>query len=172
MDGFNSLLADKNALTLLYDDKLYLIKGEQRATILPDVGADMKIEGVTSSPIPPNGIVFIYRSDEELDQSEQQLFSDMVTKGLKLALDEVFLVRIPLADSLTFNELKERYRAAKIILWGLSASDIGLNQLISKYRVAQVEDGCKLLAADTLEKISRDLSIKKQLWASLQEMFK
>ncbi len=54
----------------------------------------------------------------------------------------------------------------------MSADDLGLTQLIPKYKVTQVDGLCKLLAADSLEKIARDLNIKKQFWASLQEMFK
>ncbi|MBX7205197.1 MAG: hypothetical protein K1X81_07215 [Bacteroidia bacterium] len=172
MDGFNSLLADKNALTLLYDDKLYLIKSEQQTVNFVADDKDHKTEPVISSPLLHKGIVFIYRSDEELDQSEQQLFSDMVTKGLKLALDEVLLLRIPLADVISFDKLKEKYLTVKIILFGMPVEDLGLTQLIPKYKVTQVDEQCKLLAADSLEKIARDLNIKKQFWASLQEMFK
>ncbi|MCC6684369.1 MAG: hypothetical protein IT247_04800 [Bacteroidia bacterium] len=172
MDGFNSLLADKNALTLLYEDKLYLIKSEQQTQKLPDDDKGHKMEPGISSPDSHKGIVFIYRGDEELDQSEQQLFSDMITKGLKLPLNEVMLLRIPLADAVTFEKLKEKYQAFKMILFGMSADDLGLTQLIPKYKVTQVDGLCKLLAADSLEKIARDLNIKKQFWASLQEMFK
>jgi len=172
MDGFNSLLADKNALTLLYDDKLYLIKSEQQTVKFTTDDKDHKTEPVISSPMSHKGIVFIYRSDEELDQSEQQLFSDMVTKGLKLVLDEVLLLRIPLTNSISFNKLKEKYQTVKIILFGMSVNDLGLTQLIPKNKVTQIDEQCQLLATDSLEKIARDLTIKKLFWASLQEMFK
>lgn len=172
MDGFNSLLADKNALTLLYDDKLYLIKSEQPTQKLPDDDQGHKMGTGISSSGSHKGIFFIYRGDEELDQSEQQLFSDMVTKGLKLPINEVMLLRIPLSEAVTFEKLKEKYQVVKMILFGMSANDLGLTQLIAKYKVTQVDELCKLLAADALEKIARDLSIKKQFWASLQEMFK
>lgn len=115
---------------------------------------------------------FIFASPSaDLDQDQQQLIENIITKGLNLDMSKVLLININLSAVKSFNKIAKFFPLKNIVFLGLKPSEMDLNLDIVKNDVVNFS-GKKLLFTDALDTFIQHKDAKMAFWLALQHMFK
>ena len=118
----------------------------------------------------PKDVLIVVKSTAKNVPEKQVLFLTAILKALKLVLKDVHLITDKNENYGTYKEINARYSPKKIILFGISPSDIALPMHFPTFQVQAFENK-KYLCSPTLEEIEDNKSIKLTLWQSLQQLF-
>ncbi len=98
---------------------------------------------------------------------EEKIFLGKVLGSVKLNLSDVALVSLENAPA--FRQLKKA-GFSKLLLFGVSPSDVGLNIAHSNYRSVDLQ-GAQILAGESLSALEASETSKALLWKALKKMF-
>ena len=116
-------------------------------------------------------IIFLANDDHNKFISDSNInFLNALLNACSLTLADISLVNFSQHKKIQYNELTERLKAKKILIFGISAEEIGLPFTIPFFQVQKFQQEVYLLCP-SLEEIQTDKDLKKQLWNCLQKIF-
>jgi len=105
-----------------------------------------------------------YLPDEPLN------FLTSILAACKLSLGDVAIVNISNLPSVQYGDLREKYKSAVVILFGLAPSDLEMPVNFPEFQI-QPFNNCTFLYTPDLEKLESDKVLKSKLWVSLRRIF-
>jgi DNA polymerase III psi subunit len=109
-------------------------------------------------------------TDAALSQSSETLLNKIL-KAVDLSWDDVLVINVNGQPPLPFYKLKRTQQFERVLSLGVDFSTMGLKIKIPKHNILDFYD-VQLLKSIPLEQLARDKKQKRQLWQSLQQMFK
>ena len=110
------------------------------------------------------------KKNEFFSSESFQKLEEIITKGLKLAMDDVAIVNIYKNESCNFIHLQKQFLPKNIIAFGVLPTSIRLHIDAPLCEVIDFAD-CKMIFAETMETYISNIEKKKKLWLALQIMF-
>lgn len=114
-----------------------------------------------------NGKDVIIATASELTSEEKTFLSKILT-SIKLDLKDVVLVN--LKNSPPFHQLKSKFQVKRVVLFGLTPAQLGLNIAHENYQPLHFMNTV-ILPADSLQTIHDNDSSKTQLWKAMKKIF-
>lgn len=135
-------------LPLFIEEEIYLIEDRNTKTAPVFVGGNK--QGV---------LILVSNSNEALLSPEEDDLLQKILLSVELTYDDVAIVNVPKPD---FQEVDFQ----KALSFG-----VAVEPQTNYYQVEEIE-GKQWLLVDSLTKIAKDRSKKKQLWQHLQQLFR
>ncbi len=116
-------------------------------------------------------IVIVINDDqsESLSTDSEQLL-EKILKAVKVEWSQVHIINIAYQEKWTFKELISITNVSKVILFGVSLSDMGVNINSPMYELIHFYD-VKIIKSKSLKALKDHKADKRKLWQSLQKMF-
>lgn len=116
-------------------------------------------------------ILFLVNNPETkfLDNDEMILLTNLIT-ACQLSMEDIALVNYFNSDKLNYKDLVEYFQSEKILLFGISATEMDLPFIIPDFQV-QSYDKKLFMAAPALSEFINNKDLKKNLWVCLQKIF-
>ncbi len=108
-------------------------------------------------------------ADEDLDPSNL-LFLEKILNAVNLNIDGVDLLNLNGVRDIDFAELVHGKLIHHFITFGVPFNRIHLDIMMDRYQPVRFF-GINFLMADSLPTIEADVTLKKRLWAALQQVF-
>ncbi len=117
-------------------------------------------------------ITFIVRNKENkfLNDNELKFLSGLIT-ACEITMGDISIVNLSHNKDVNYNVLTSHLRSQKILCFDVSATDIDLPFNIPYFQVQAFQE-IQYIFCPGLEQLQNDVDSKKQLWASLQKIFK
>ena len=107
----------------------------------------------------------VYLPDEPLN------FLTSILNACKLSLADVAIVNIANLPSIQYNDLREKYISAMIVvLFGPTPSELEMPVNFPEFQI-QPFNNCTFLYTPVLEKLEADKVLKSKLWVCLRRIF-
>ena len=103
-----------------------------------------------------------------LPDDEMDLLSNLIT-ACKLSMADIALINY-FNISLDYRQLTDHFQPKKILMFGISTSDLELPFSIPFFQIQQFQEQ-SYITAPPLTDFFKNKDLKKQLWASLQKLF-
>ncbi len=116
-------------------------------------------------------ILFLVNNPETkfLDNDEMILLTNLIT-ACQLSMEDIALVNYFNSDKLNYKDLIEYFQSEKILLFGISATEMDLPFIIPNFQI-QSYDKKLFMAAPALSEFINKKDLKKNLWVCLQKIF-
>ncbi len=111
-----------------------------------------------------NDTTNLYLPDEQLN------FLLGILSACKLSMEDVAIININKNKAVTYKEVEVELKAEKIILFGVTAAQIGLPLEFPFYQIQQYNKQTYVMA-DMLQRIEKDKAEKTKLWNCLKQIF-
>ncbi len=117
-------------------------------------------------------IAFVVNNESHkfLNDAELKFLSGLIN-ACNITMGDIAIVNFDRNRNVGYNDLLSCLNSQKILCFGVSAADIDLPFTIPYYQV-QVFQEIPYIFCPALEQLQEDVDSKKQLWASLQKIFK
>ncbi|MEO6838988.1 MAG: hypothetical protein ABI261_01000 [Ginsengibacter sp.] len=160
-------------------DNIQLSNNERRMLYAKNlVGTNKKVEGQkVSNEIKINSlgenqrnILFLVTDAENkfLPDNEMDMLSNLIT-ACKLSMADIALVNC-FNTSLNYRQLTAHFQPTKILMFGISTSDLELPFSIPFFQIQQFQEQL-YVTAPPLTNFLKNKDLKMQLWTSLQKLF-
>ncbi|MDQ6761758.1 MAG: hypothetical protein M3015_03910 [Bacteroidota bacterium] len=117
-------------------------------------------------------IAFIVNNNESKFLNDNQLtFALGLIKACNMSLDDIAVVNLAQYQPLTYADLVSQLSCCKILSFGVAAADLDLPFTIPFYQMQNFQE-TDYLFCPSLNELQEDTNAKKQLWSSLQKIFK
>lgn len=156
MNSTTSNQLQREAILLMYGDGIFRIHEASTNSNNSETDSTEK-----------NCIVLI--SEKLIPGAPTQLLLSSILTACKLA-DNKVLIKDDFTGRNDLKELILTHQPKVLLLFGLTASEIGLPVLFPHFQV-QAHDGMRYLSAPALEVLGADKSAKQQLWNCLKKIF-
>jgi hypothetical protein len=116
-------------------------------------------------------ILFLVNNAETkfLDNDEMTLLTNLIT-ACQLSMEDITLVNYCNSDKLNYKDLINYFQSEKILLFGISATEMDLPFIIPNFQI-QSYDKKLFMAAPALSEFINNKDLKKNLWVCLQKIF-
>ncbi len=116
-------------------------------------------------------IIFLASDDQNKFISDSTItFLNALLAACSLTLADIALINFHQHKKIKYSELTAGLKAKKILMFGISAEELGLPFTIPFFQVQKFQQEVYLLCP-SLEAIQTDKELKKQLWSCLQKIF-
>ena len=117
-------------------------------------------------------IAFVLKNEQHkfLNDNELKFLSGLMD-ACNITMGDIAIVNFARYKDVKYNDLISRLDSHKVLCFGVSAADIDLPFLIPYFQV-QIFQDIQYIFCPGLEKLQEEVDSKKQLWASLQKIFK
>jgi len=109
------------------------------------------------------------KSSTYLDEADMNLLSGILEKGLRRAIDDIWLINIA-HEKAGFDFLLDRLKPQFLISWGCDEYLIRQQIRLDVHEQASIT-GCNMLKAMPLSAYQHDQAAKGKLWIALKKMF-
>lgn len=109
-------------------------------------------------------------SEEFLPPSEMQLLQSIVERGLRMSMDDLWLVNLQQFPSQDSEALWEYFQPTRVMVWGCDAWLRQQGVKLDRHQYGYFK-GAELLVAGELSSYLSDAGAKGKLWAAMQRMF-
>lgn len=161
MSTDNSTRPDLHAIAMLFDEPLIV----HRVAVKSDEISLPKYVGANQK-----GLVFLRALTDTQNEILDQLLNDIIVKGLKYTEDDCALITWD--KNFAWNELKSVTSVKHLILFGVEPQQLGIKRNATEKYVPFFIEDTKVITADSLQKISDDVNVKKKFWQALQSILK
>jgi len=116
-------------------------------------------------------VLFLVNNAENkfLDNDEMTLLTNLIT-ACQLSMEDIALVNYFTYDKLNYKTLVDYFQSEKILLFGISATEMDLPFIIPNFQI-QSYDKKLFMAAPALNEFIDNKDLKKNLWVCLQKIF-
>lgn len=116
-------------------------------------------------------VLFLVNNAENkfLDNDEMTLLTNLIT-ACQLSMEDIALVNYFTYDKLNYKTLVDYFQSEKILLFGISATEMDLPFIIPNFQI-QSYDKKLFMAAPALSEFIDNKDLKKNLWVCLQKIF-
>jgi len=116
-------------------------------------------------------IIFLSSDDQNKFISDSAItFLNALLAACSLTLADIALVNFYQHKKITHSKLTTTLNAKKILIFGVTAEELGLPFTIPFFQVQKFQQEVYLICP-SLEEIQTDKELKKQLWNCLQKIF-
>jgi len=159
------MINELNEIIELYDDFIFV--NEQDVTQLIAVKENKNTIKINFNGSNISGLFFIFNN--KLNSQCQELINNLVTKAIKINMDDVVTVCLSENPELTFSLLENQLLPKKIIIWG-SNEWVAEIQTIP-YQEQKIQD-VRILLVDDVNLFISDIALKTKLWNTIQILLK
>lgn len=161
MSTDNSTRPDLHAIAMLFDEPLIVHK----TTVTPEKTSIPQYAGANQK-----GLVFL-RTAADTDQAIlDQLLHDIIVKGLKYTEDDCAIITWD--NTFDWSILKALTPVKHLVLFGVEPQQLGIRRNASDKYLPFFTEDTQVITADSLQKISDDVNVKKKFWQALQTILK
>ncbi len=162
--GIDNIQLSKKERQILFSKNLVAIIQDEN---LKSVSKEIKINSLGRNE---QHILFLVKDSQNkfLPDDEMDLLSNLVI-ACQLSLADIALVNV---DSLHFNyqEIMEYFKPKKILMFGITTSELELPFSIPNFQVQQFQNQL-YLTSPPLRDYLKNKKLKKELWLNLQKLF-
>ena len=116
-------------------------------------------------------VAIIIKDADNLYLPDDQLsFLMEILLACHLTMEDVAIVNVYNKDMVNYKFIESELKALKIILFGVSAAEIGLPLAFPKYQIQQYNDQTYVLGA-SLKEMKNNIPEKTNLWNCLKQIF-
>ena len=117
-------------------------------------------------------IAFIVKNEQHkfLNDNELKFLSGLID-ACSITMGDIAIINFARHKDLKYNDLISRLASHKVLCFDVSAADIDLPFAIPYFQI-QVFQEIQYIFCPALEQLQEDVDSKKQLWATLQKIFK
>lgn len=117
-------------------------------------------------------IAFVINNEQNsfLNDNELKFLSGLID-ACNITMGDIAIVNFAHNKDINYNDLLSRLASHKVLCFGVSAADIDLPFTIPYFQI-QLFHEIQFIFCPGLEELQEDTNSKKQLWASLQKIFK
>ncbi len=117
-------------------------------------------------------IVFLVNNNQSKFLADKELkFLSGLLAACQLTMADIALVNFFQNNTINYHELTDKLHAKKILIFGIPAASLDLPFTIPFFQVQNFHEQSYLLSP-SLEVLQGTKELKKQLWESLQKIFK
>ena len=160
-------------------DNIQLSNNERRMLYAKNlIGTNQKIERqkatneikINSLGENQRNILFLVTEAENkfLPDNEMDMLSNLIA-ACKLSMADIALVNY-FNTSINYRQLTDHFQPKKILMFGISTSDLELPFYIPFFQIQQFQEQL-YVTAPPLTNFLKNKDLKKQLWTSLQKLF-
>ncbi|HLP34288.1 MAG TPA: hypothetical protein VK202_12480 [Bacteroidia bacterium] len=161
MSTDNSTRPDLHAIAMLFDEPLIV----HRTAVTPEKASLPQYTGANQK-----GLVFLRAVADTRNEILDQLLNDIIVKGLKYTEDDCALITWD--NDFGWNELKSLTSVKHLVLFGVEPQQLGIRRNATEKYVPFFTEDTQVITADSLQKISDDVNVKKKFWQALQTILK
>lgn len=116
-------------------------------------------------------ILFLVNNSQNkfLDDEEMNLLTNLLI-ACKLSMADIALANYYHFDKINYKELIDYFQSKKILLFGITTSELGLPFVIPDFQIQSYLEKL-FMAAPSLREFINNKELKKALWTSLQKIF-
>ncbi|MDQ2721526.1 MAG: hypothetical protein M3Z26_17450 [Bacteroidota bacterium] len=115
-------------------------------------------------------ILFVVNSQSTfLDDGEMKLLMGLLS-ACKISMQGIALVNYAQNSETNYKELVEQFKPEKVMIFGISASDLDLPFTIPFFQIQKFQDQLYMISPALSEFID-NIELKKELWNSLKKIF-
>ncbi len=116
-------------------------------------------------------ILFIVNDTQNkfIADNEMKLLSDLLT-ACKISMVDIALVNYNQHPKITYKELIEQFQSKKMLLFGVTASDLDLPFTIPFFQLQKFQEQLYMISP-SLSDFINNVKLKKELWNSLKKIF-
>src|SRR5690606_28382328 len=116
-------------------------------------------------------VLFLVNNAETkfLDNDEMTLLTNLIT-ACQLSMEDIALVNYFTYDKLNYKTLVDYFQSEKILLFGISATEMDLPFIIPNFQI-QSYDKKLFMSAPALSEFIDNKDLKKNLWVCHQKIF-
>lgn len=117
-------------------------------------------------------IAFVVKNEQHkfLNDNELKFLSGLID-ACNITMGDIAIVNFACHKDVTYKDLLSCLASQRVLCFGVSAADIDLPFAIPNFQI-QVFEETQYIFCPGLEQLQEDLDSKKQLWTSLQKIFK
>lgn len=117
-------------------------------------------------------IVFVVKNGQHkfLNDSELKFLSGLI-EACSITMGDIAIINFASHKDVTYKNLLSLLAPQRILCFGISSADIGLPFKIPYFQIQHFEE-TQYIFCPGLEQLQEDVDSKKQLWISLQKIFK
>ena len=117
-------------------------------------------------------ITFLVSNKQQkfLNDNELKFLSGLIS-ACNITMADIAIVNFARHKNVSYHDLLASLTSHKVLSFDVSAADIGLPFAIPYFQVQAFQD-VSYIFCPGLEQLQEDIDSKKQLWASLQKIFK
>lgn len=152
-----------------YIFKKHLVDIQKKSGGKEKVKADGEIEFLGGNE---KNITFIVRNEQNkfLNDNELKFLSGLIT-ACEITMGDISIVNLSHNKDVDYDKLVAHLHSQKILCFGVSPAEIDLPFTIPYFQVQLFQD-IQYIFCPGLEQLQNDVDSKKQLWTSLQKIFK
>lgn len=145
--------------TLFTNENLYFIPSKKEIKQKNTLGNNQK-----------KCLILVNEQEQQVIDENNLTFLQNILKAISYTLDDILLLNIA-SYPLTFEELINNYSPKQLILFDVSAFQLGIQERqIIQYELHEINN-LQLISADSLTEIQKNIDKKKALWINLQRIF-
>lgn len=135
----------------------------------PDNGAKVPVDFLGGNA---KNIVFIVLNAENKFLNDNQLtFTLGLVKACNISLDDIAVVNFAHHNTINYTTLKNQLSCNKVLSFGVAPADLDLPFAIPFFQMQNFQE-TDYIFCPPLDQLQKDTNAKKQLWSSLQKIFK
>ncbi len=117
-------------------------------------------------------IIFIVNNSENKFLSDNQLaFTLGLIKACNISLNDIAVVNFAQYTPISYLDLKKQLSCGKVLGFGVTPADLDLPFAIPFFQMQTFQE-IGYIFCPSLDELQKDTNAKKQLWSSLQKIFK
>ena len=146
---------------------------EKAETIPASTNPDKSFEKANIKSLGKNSqqTVFLVNDKENLflSDNDMKLLTDLLM-ACKLSMLDIALVNYFSNPGLNLDHLSRSFHAKKVLAFGVSGKELGVSFEAPFFEIKNMDDQI-FMSSPSLATLRQDISLKKQLWASLKIIF-
>ncbi len=151
-------MIDEGALTLLFDDEIYLIDASSNKNTITTLK--------NSSGGKFLGVITKYKTEKEIPLDQKNYLTKIIEQGIKINLTDVEFFTID--DQ--FSKQLQDHPIQNFIVFGCNSFELGFtDKNLKQYDLIEIENK-KIIIADNLKEIESNTAKRTALWLGIKRM--
>ena len=115
------------------------------------------------------GLVFVF--EQSLSDVDKEMIHNLIHKAMKLTMEDVALVDLSTQADVTLSQMINVIKPKRVIMWGTPNKFSSDKSGAIKYELIHT-NGIGVLVVDVVSAFHENISLKTQLWNSIQVLLK
>jgi len=172
------LTSNTEALSLFFTEDIYLISNdlEVKSPVVEEVVALKEPDAIYKAEIKytflghnsRNVLILVNDSQHALGTTAGTALLWKIVAAIKLKEEDCAVLNYQSCEGTCFEDLRSYFKPQLLLSFGVTPAALGLPAVQTE--VLGQQDGLKTIFSATLDALEADISIKKALWKSLQQL--
>lgn len=161
----NNIQLSTHQLVQLYENTL--VEG------VPELTDPLENDGLIIRSLGGNAkhvLILVQKETEAFLPDGELQFLTTILGACGLSLADIALVNVAPLEQNNYNLLVEHFRSKQVVMFDITTGELGMPINFPPFQVQAFKD-CRYLQAPALHLIEADVTLKKNLWAALKNIF-